>query len=37
MQQEQVHLKITLLLINDWDGFQRAMRKNMIHAERRSS
>jgi len=35
MQQEQIHLKMTLLLINDWDGFQIAMRKHMIRSDRR--
>ena len=32
MQKEQVHLKMTLLLIKDWDGFQLAMREIMLHA-----
>ena len=29
MKQEQVQLKMTLLLIKDWDGFQLAMREAM--------
>ena len=37
MTQEQAHLKMTLLLIRDWDGFQRAMRYGMIRYERRES
>jgi hypothetical protein len=35
MQKEQAHLKMTLLLINDWDGFQKAMRQMMLCADRR--
>ena len=34
MQKEQAHLKMTLLLINDWDGFQVAMREMMLRADR---
>ena len=26
---EQSHLKITLLLVKDWDGFQTAMRQGL--------
>jgi hypothetical protein len=26
---EQTHLKITLLLVKDWDGFQAAMRQGL--------
>ena len=26
---EQSHLKITLLLVKDWDGFQAAMRQGL--------
>jgi hypothetical protein len=26
---EQAHLKITLLLVKDWDGFQAAMRQGL--------
>jgi hypothetical protein len=29
MKQEQAHVKMTLLLIRDWDGFQAAMRNVM--------
>jgi len=36
MKQEQAHLKMTLLLIKDWDGFQVAMREIMIRSDRRS-
>ena len=32
MKKEQAHLKMTLLLIKDWDGFQVAMREIMLHA-----
>jgi len=32
MKQEQVQLKMTLLLIKDWDGFQRAMRESMMRS-----
>jgi hypothetical protein len=35
MKQEQTHLKMTLLLIRDWDGFQLAMRGMMRNSERR--
>jgi len=31
MKQEQVQLKMTLLLIKDWDGFQLAMRAIMLN------
>jgi len=27
---EQAHLKITLLLVKDWDGFQTAMRRGLL-------
>ena len=27
---EQSHLKITLLLVRDWDGFQTAMRQGLL-------
>ena len=37
MQKEQAHLKMTLLLINDWDGFQTAMREMMLRADRREN
>ena len=37
MQKEQAHLKMTLLLINDWDGFQLAMRELMLRADRREN
>ena len=37
MKQEQAQLKMTLLLIKDWDGFQMAMREMMLRSERRSS
>lgn len=30
MQKELAHLKMTLLLIKDWDGFQKAMREIML-------
>jgi len=29
-RREQTHLKITLLLVKDWDGFQTAMRQGLI-------
>ena len=32
MKKELAHLKMTLLLIKDWDGFQVAMREIMQHA-----
>jgi len=32
MKKELAHLKMTLLLIKDWDGFQIAMREIMLHA-----
>ena len=35
MQKEQAQLKMTLLLINDWDGFQVAMREMMLRVDRR--
>ena len=35
MQKEQAHLKMTLMLIKDWDGFQVAMREMMLRADRR--
>jgi len=34
MQKEQAHLKMTLLLIKDWDGFQTAMREIMLGSDR---
>jgi hypothetical protein len=37
MQKEQVHLKMTLLLIMDWDGFQVAMREMMLRVDRGSN
>jgi len=37
MNQEQTHLKMTLLLIKDWDGFQAAMRGIMVRWDRRSN
>jgi hypothetical protein len=37
MKQEQAHLKMTLLLINDWDGFQTAMREMMLRDDRGSN
>jgi len=37
MQKEQAHLKITLLLIKDWDGFQTAMREMMLREDRGSN
>jgi len=37
MQKEQAHLKMTLLLIKDWDGFQTAMREIMTRSARRSN
>ena len=37
MQNEQTHLKMTLLLVKDWDGFQMAMRKTMMRGDRRSN
>ena len=33
MKKELAHLKMTLLLIKDWDGFQLAMREIMLHAD----
>jgi len=33
MKQEQANLKMTLLLIKDWDGFQVAMRAVMQHSD----
>jgi hypothetical protein len=32
MKKELAHLKMTLLLIKDWDGFQLAMREIMLQA-----
>ena len=32
MKKELTHLKMTLLLIKDWDSFQLAMRELMVHA-----
>ena len=37
MKHEQAHLKMTLLLIKDWDGFQMAMREIMASFNRRSN
>jgi len=37
MQKEQTHLKMTLRLIRDWDGFQIAMRKIMSGSSRRGN
>ena len=37
MQKEQAHLKMTLLLIKDWDGFQTAMRGMMQRDDRGSN
>ena len=37
MKQEQIHLKMTLLLIRDWDGFQIAMREIMLGSDRRGN
>ena len=37
MQTEQAQLKMTLLLIKDWDGFQIAMRGMMLHSVRRGN
>jgi hypothetical protein len=36
MQKEKAHLKMTLLLIRDWDGFQIAMRGIMNNSDRRA-
>ncbi len=35
MKNEQAHVKMTLLLIKDWDAFQAAMREMMSRADRR--
>jgi len=37
MKQEQTHLRMTLLLIRDWDGFQAAMREIVMRSDRRSN
>ena len=37
MKHEQAYLKMTLLLIKDWDGFQMAMRGITIRSDRRSN
>ena len=37
MQKEQAHLKMTLLLIKDWDGFQTAMREMMLREDKGSN
>jgi len=37
MQHEQTHLKMTLLAIRDWDGFQFAMRKSMTRSDWRNN
>jgi len=35
MRGEQTNIKITLLLVKDWDGFQRAIRENRNRSDRR--
>jgi hypothetical protein len=37
MKQEQTQLRLTLLLIRDWDGFQAAMREIVMRSDRRNS
>jgi len=37
MKQEQTQLRMTLLLIRDWDGFQAAMREIVMRSDRRSN
>ena len=37
MKQEQTYLKITLLQVKDWDGFQAAMRKTMQRSSGRGN
>jgi hypothetical protein len=37
MKHEQALLKMTLLLIRDWDGFQIAIREIMKHSNRRNN
>lgn len=37
MQQEQAQLKMTLLQIRDWDGFQAAMREMLERSGRRNN
>jgi hypothetical protein len=37
MKQEQTQLRMTLLLIRDWDGFQAAMREIVMRSDRRNS
>jgi len=37
MKQEQTHLRMTLLLIRDWDGFQAALREIVMRSDRRNS
>jgi hypothetical protein len=37
MKHEQVQLKMTLLLMKDWDGFQVAMREMMLRDDRGSN
>jgi len=37
MQKELAHLKMTLLLIKDWDGFQTAMREMMLREDKGSN
>jgi hypothetical protein len=37
MKHEQTQLKMTLLLIKDWDGFQAAMREMILRTARRSN
>ncbi|KPJ99773.1 MAG: hypothetical protein AMJ60_03840 [Desulfobacterales bacterium SG8_35] len=35
MEKEQAQLRMTLLLIKDWDGFQLAMHAMMHHFQKR--
>jgi len=37
MKQEQTHLKMTLLLMKDWEGFHMAMGNIMMGSDRRSN
>ncbi len=37
MKHELTHLKMTMLLIKDWDGFQAAMRGIMVRWDRRGN
>jgi hypothetical protein len=34
LKNEQTYLKITLMLIRDWDGFQAAMRRALLKTKR---